>query len=158
MTVRKAGCTAAVLEALITAPQFEDRSKSPRSDAFFGRVLVVEDEAVIAFDLEETLLDSGFEVLGPVGTVEDAFALIDAERCDVAVVDLSLNGRFSTTVAEKLIVCGIPTLLVSGMERSEVPPSLRAISFLSKPFRPHELVEHCRALAALGPAAAIGSD
>ncbi|WYK05097.1 response regulator [Cereibacter sphaeroides f. sp. denitrificans] len=66
------------------------------------RVLVVEDEFLIAIDLQLMLEDVGCTVLGPVGTVDDALRILDETRPDVVSLDLNLRGESSVPVAEKL--------------------------------------------------------
>src|SRR5215212_8822543 len=72
----------------------------PRPD---GRlVLVVEDEFLIAMDLELLLRRHGWRVLGPAATVAEALRLLADERPDVALLDLNLRGELATPVAEEL--------------------------------------------------------
>lgn len=61
------------------------------------RVLVVEDEYMLADELEMELADAGAAVLGPVGAIEDAIAIIEAEaEIDGAILDANLGGEMST--------------------------------------------------------------
>ncbi|MBU2532837.1 MAG: PAS domain S-box protein, partial [Alphaproteobacteria bacterium] len=84
-----------------------------------GRILVVEDEALIATELEDILTDANFEVLGPAGSVKHALDLIDRIGCDAAVLDLNLGGNeTSEPIARRLMRDGTPFVVVSGYTRS----------------------------------------
>jgi two-component system, response regulator PdtaR len=79
-----------------------------------GRVvLVVEDEFLIAMDLELLLQRHGWRVLGPAATVDEALRLLAGERPDVALLDVNLRGGLVTPVAEELRARGVPFVLAS---------------------------------------------
>ena len=78
----------------------------------FGRsVLVVEDEALIAWDLESTLNAAGLYVLGPVASVQAALALLRTSRPDAAILDVNLQGELVTPVARELRNMNVPFVL-----------------------------------------------
>ncbi len=97
------------------------------------RVLVVEDELVIAIDLESELRDRGFDVLGPAGSVEDAMRLIDAEQPTLALLDVNLGGSDSMEIAKRLEEMAVPTIFVSGYNGAMAPESLAGQRVLGKP-------------------------
>jgi DNA-binding response OmpR family regulator len=74
------------------------------------RILVVEDEALIAFELEDAIREAGGLVAGPVATAAEALLLIDQENPTAAVLDLQLNPDTSLPVARRLAEKGIPFL------------------------------------------------
>ena len=77
-------------------------------------VLVVEDEFLIALDLEQLLRRHGWRVLGPAATVDQALRLLrDGETPDVALLDVNLGGEPVTPVAEALRARGVPFVLAS---------------------------------------------
>ena len=81
------------------------------------RILVVEDEYLIAVTLQEWLEGAGFVVVGPVASVEKAVKLIDSETdIGAAVVDVNLGGVFAYAVADKLLARKIPFIFTSGYE------------------------------------------
>ena len=84
------------------------------------RILAVEDEALIAMELEAMLEDLGHEVIGPASTVEDALALLQRAAPDAAVVDANLGGQSARPVVETLSKAGIPMVLASGYEAREL--------------------------------------
>ena len=105
------------------------------------RVLIVEDELLLAMDYEEMLLREGATVLGPVGRQSRALALLQRERPDVAILDLNLAGERSTAVAEALAAQGVPFVIVSGYGGGTLhEPALRDVPRLDKPLRAQELV------------------
>jgi two-component system, response regulator PdtaR len=86
----------------------------PRPD---GRlVLVVEDEFLIAMDLEHLLQQHGWRVLGPAATVAEALRLLQGEAPDVALLDINLRGELVTPVAEALRARGVPFVLASAYD------------------------------------------
>ena len=88
----------------------------PKEGALVGlRVLVVEDEALVALLLEDMLADLGCLVIGPAMSVDVALALLDTEPFDVALIDVSLGGHeLSLPVADALALKGIPFAFATG--------------------------------------------
>ena len=112
------------------------------------RVLIVEDELLLAMDYEEMLRREGFGVLGPVGRPARALALLSRERPDVAILDMNLAGERSTAVAAALVESGVPFVVVSGYaERTVHEPVLRGAPRLDKPVNAQELMRIVKALA-----------
>jgi len=82
-------------------------------------VLVVEDEFLIAMDLEAMLREHGWRVLGPAATVEEALRLLDGgETPDVALLDVNLRGRTVAPVAEVLRERSVPIVLASAYDQA----------------------------------------
>lgn len=105
------------------------------------RILVVEDELLIAMTIEQLLLDEGCTVLGPAPSVGAALKLIDQDPPEAALLDVNLNGHLSTPVAEELLRRGIPHLLVTGyVDLVLADPVLKRAAYLSKPFTPAGLI------------------
>jgi DNA-binding response OmpR family regulator len=78
------------------------------------RILLVEDEPIIALMLEDMLGDMGIEVVGPASTLEQALVFADDPALDAAILDVNLNGQQSHPVAERLKARGIPFLFATG--------------------------------------------
>jgi two-component SAPR family response regulator len=105
------------------------------------RILIVEDELLVAMDYEEMLRREGCTVLGPVGRQSTALDLLKRERPDAAILDLNLAGERSTAVAEALEALQVPFVVVSGYgERTLQEAVLRRAPRLDKPMRPQELI------------------
>jgi DNA-binding response OmpR family regulator len=106
------------------------------------RVLVVEDEWLIADMLEEALRESGFEVAGPAPTVKRALELLAEGALDAAVLDVSLNREPSFPVAEALAERGVPFVFMTGYAEADLPVEFRSRPILHKPFAPEALTSH----------------
>ncbi len=118
------------------------------------RILVVEDEALIALEIEEALVEHGFAVLGPVSTIAQAMAAAGAELHG-AVLDLNLAGELTYPVADALARRGIPFIFVTGYRADTIDRAYAHVATLEKPIDANQL----RALLVAGtlPAAA-GAD
>ena len=82
-------------------------------------MLIVEDEYLIAMDLQLMLEAAGWDVLGPVPTVRGALSLLDDELPSVALLDVSLGNEPVTAVAEALKARGVPFAVASAYESPE---------------------------------------
>lgn len=85
----------------------------PPSHLMGRSVLLVEDEMMIAWDIEQTLTHAGMRVLGPASSVSRAMRLIEAERPDAAILDLNLRGELVTPVAKRLRELEVPFVLAT---------------------------------------------
>jgi DNA-binding NtrC family response regulator len=104
------------------------------------RVLIVEDECVIAMELECTLKDCGAQVVGPCMTVESALARIEQSRdFDAAVLDIDLRGQYAGPVADKLVRIGIPFVVTSGHEPQRYAVKFKDVPWLEKPVPPSQI-------------------
>ncbi len=109
------------------------------------RILVVEDEILIALFISEVLETAGFEVVGPLPTVSKALAqLAIPDCCDAAVLDASLRNESAVAVAKALVALGIPFVVATGYNQSQLPPELAAVPILAKPVNTEELIAYLR--------------
>lgn len=100
------------------------------------RVLVVEDEFLIALDIEDALAELGCEVAGPVASVTDALDLLEQAGCDLAVLDVRLGDGSTAPVAQILRRRGIPFVVLTGYDRSQIDePLLREAPLIGKPLQ-----------------------
>ena len=104
------------------------------------RVLVVEDDAFIAMDLELALMSSGYDVAGPAKSVADGLAVLASETVDGALVDLNLGEERSDALADRLASDCIPFLFLTGYSSEALPPAHRDRPIHSKPFKEKELL------------------
>lgn len=112
-----------------------------------GKILVVEDEALIAMELGERLTDLGYEVLGPAMTLEEAEKLVAATRPDAALLDANLNGKSSIELGAKLVGQGVPVAFCTGYDRiKNLPPALAKAPLLTKPISEDALVAALKAM------------
>jgi CheY-like chemotaxis protein len=118
------------------------------------RILVVEDEAIVAMLFEDGLLDAGAKVLGPVASVGEALQLIERAASDgglsAAVLDLNLNGEAVAPVADRLVALGVPFLFATGYMEGCDTGGHSAAPILHKPFDPTMLITAVEALASAG--------
>ena len=122
------------------------------SDSLAGvRVLVVEDELLVAMLIEETLVDHGCKVIGPFNTLGTALSAARDAQADVALLDVNLRGERVYPVAELLEGRRIPFLLLSGYGNEAVPAEHPLWVSCSKPFLPTELLRAMSALLARKP-------
>ena len=103
------------------------------------RVLVVEDDMLIALDIEGTLQDLGCVVVGPVGKLDAAMQMANDEVLDAAILDVNIRGGHIYPVAERLSARGIPFALASGYGDWALPQAFRNQPRLTKPFTAQEL-------------------
>jgi len=116
-------------------------------------VLVVEDDLLLAMDIEETLGGMGAVVVGVCHTLDEAMARADADNFAVAVLDFSLGSDSVTPLARRLARRNVPFILHTGMSRSE--PSLmewRDALILEKPASPTTLVAAIKTVLGREPA------
>ncbi|HUZ30507.1 MAG TPA: response regulator [Xanthobacteraceae bacterium] len=96
-------------------------------------MLLVEDEALVAMMIQESLTEFGFHVIGPVCTVSEAEAVARDDRPDVAVLDINLGDGMIYSVAEILAVRGVPFVFVTGYDAESVDSRFSEIPILQKP-------------------------
>jgi CheY-like chemotaxis protein len=120
----------------------------PAGEGLGGRrVLVVEDEMLVAMEFEGLLQRQGCAVVGPASTVDRALALLDHDQQDAALLDVNLNGEPATAVAVALKTRGVPFALVTGYgEAQSSEPELQGAPRVDKPVDHYALM---RALAQL---------
>lgn len=122
-----------------------------------SRVLVVEDEWIIENGMADALRGAGFEVLGPVGTVADALALIGvaagAGGIGAAVLDVNLRGEPVAPVADALTALRVPFLYVTGYQQGQDAGVHDGAPWLVKPVPTRSLVEVLRTMRAVDPIA-----
>jgi PAS domain S-box-containing protein len=97
------------------------------------RVLLVEDEALVAMMIQDTLAEFGFQVIGPLSTASEALAAARESHFDAAVLDINLGDGLVYTVAEILSVRGVPFVFVTGYDVDSVDPRFSDIPILQKP-------------------------
>jgi CheY-like chemotaxis protein len=118
-----------------------------RTKRQISRVLVVEDEALIAFDTEHYLTDSGFVIVATVDRVADAVALIEsAEVVDLVLADISLADGTGLDVARVAHAREVPVLFVTG--NCPVEAQGVASGCLAKPYAQRDLLDAILAIDA----------
>ena len=107
-------------------------------------ILVVEDEFLVALQIEAILTRAGRRVIGSAGTLSSAASLARKSACDAALLDVNLRGEQVDEVAAILFARGVP---VSGYGRGNLPAAFRqSVELIAKPFSDRALVEAVRNL------------
>jgi DNA-binding response OmpR family regulator len=114
------------------------------------RVLIVEDEPLIAASIEWELRDAGYDVIGPAANTVHAAALARAERPDLALVDINLTGRGDgIALARALRRQGIVAIFVSGQVQEARENRDTALGLVAKPFQVEQMPAVVRAAATI---------
>lgn len=104
-----------------------------------SRVLVVEDENLIAMLLEDMLAELEYSIVGPVAVLREALEMARREAIDAAILDVNLNGEQTYPIAEVLAARDIPFVFSTGYGRESLPEQYQNRPILKKPFRQHDL-------------------
>ena len=97
------------------------------------RLLVLDDEALIAWGIATEMEFLGWDIVDVVGTADGALSLIDAGTVEAGLLDFNLRGETSEAVARQMIALGLPFLFISGAIPESFPSFGRPIEVLTKP-------------------------
>ena len=114
------------------------------------RILLVEDEMIVAWALEDMLVTLGCTVVGPAARIPQALTMVEAGAIDAAVLDVNLNGQLSYPVADALAAHGVPFIFSTGYNSENLELDYRAFPRLQKPFDCGKLGETLSELLAIG--------
>lgn len=103
------------------------------------RVLIVEDEAIIAMTAEDMIQDLGCIIAGIASSVAEALAQAEAGGFDVAMLDINLRGETSIPVAELLAARGTPFIFTTGYGSTGPAASFIGVPIVSKPYRTDQI-------------------
>jgi CheY-like chemotaxis protein len=109
-------------------------SAKPTETAPVLRILVVEDEGMVAMLIEDMLIELGHEVGAIASRLDEAVRLAKADTFDFAIIDVNLDGRPSYAVAETLEVRRIPFAFATGYDAQGIDARFAAVPRLAKPF------------------------
>lgn len=104
--------------------------------ALLRSILVMEDEPLLAMDIEMTLRAAGYRVVGPAKANAEALSLIETDNPDLAILDLNLGVEMAFPVFDYLERAGKPFIILTGHSQMVVPAQYRDRPFLQKP---HEI-------------------
>ena len=111
------------------------------------RVLIVEDQYLVAEEMRRAVIKLGGQVLGPVRAGDDALRIAAADRPDLALLDINLDGVMVYPMARELRRMKVPLIFTTGYDRSAVDAEFRDAPHLDKPVTPWSLaaaVSHAR--------------
>jgi signal transduction histidine kinase/CheY-like chemotaxis protein len=126
-------------ELITAATQQEAAPAEPASQLAGLRLLVIEDESLIALDLVDRLETAGADVAPPVSAEKQAIKAIEDGDFDCALLDANLHGRPVDEIAAALTRCKIPFVFITGYGRTGLPASFQQAPVLSKPVNDEQL-------------------
>jgi two-component SAPR family response regulator len=103
------------------------------------RVLIVEDENLVALLLEDMLADLGHTVIGPVARVKKALDMIQSEEIDIAILDVNINGENTYSIADVLAARDVPFFFSTGYDKMSLHERHQDRPTLQKPFQQQDL-------------------
>jgi DNA-binding response OmpR family regulator len=106
-----------------------------------ARILIIEDDPTMAHDIQDLLVEAGFEIAGLAGKLEKALALIESVACDAAIVDVNLAGVSASPAASALAARGLPFIVLSGYSPEQQRGVFPGALWLKKPCRPVQLIQ-----------------
>lgn len=111
------------------------------------RVLVVEDELLIALHLKDILTEIGFDA-ELADNLKDGVQFAQSETFDAALLDINLEGKPSFEIADVLLARGVPMVFITGYRAGGLNSKYQHIQIVEKPFDPETLAEQVRSLTA----------
>ena len=109
------------------------------------RVLVIEDESMVAMLIQDMLAEIRCEVIGVASRFNDAVEKAKSLAFDIAILDVNLNGRHTLAIADSLAERGVAFVVATGYGATSLPESLQKAPILQKPFRQRDLERVLRA-------------
>ena len=119
--------------------------ETPTNDLAGRRVLLVEDESLIAMLLEDILSDIGCEVAGLASRLQVAMEMANSLDFDIAILDVNLHGQRTIPIAQALIDRRKPFVFATGYGATSLPAQMEGVPILHKPFQQHDLEQALRA-------------
>jgi len=104
-----------------------------------NKIMVVEDEALVAMALRESLGDLGFSVVGPFSRISEAMIALRNNHIDAAVLDVNLGGELIYPLADVLTADHVPFVFITGYGADEIERRYASIPILQKPIEPDAL-------------------
>jgi CheY-like chemotaxis protein len=111
------------------------------------RILVVEDEFLLAAHIESVLEEEGVEVIGPVGSLGEAVKLASDVDLDAALLDVNIDGGRVDDVADILARRRIPFMFITAYGRDHLPKNFADATLVAKPFDDRHLLQQVRRIA-----------
>ena len=98
------------------------------------RILIVEDDWMIAMDMSDMVEELGGAVVGPAGELARGLALAESEELAGAILDVNLNGETTFALADKLLTNNVPVIFATGYDATMLPGRFADVYRLPKPF------------------------
>jgi DNA-binding response OmpR family regulator len=113
-----------------------------------AHILIVEDEPMIAANLQSVLEESGYVVSGFARKLEMALKCIEADDLDAAILDANLGGVSASPAASALAARRLPFIVLSGYSREQLQGDFSGGLFIQKPYRTEQLIDGMRRVLA----------
>ena len=104
------------------------------------RVLIVEDESLLAMMVEDVLTDAGWTIAASVASIPEALDAVQRGGFDVALLDVNLAGQEVFPVADAVLARGVPLVFATGYGSNGIREDLRHLPVIAKPFSPGQLL------------------
>lgn len=98
------------------------------------RILIVEDNYIMALDLSQMVEDLGGAVVGPIGRLVEGLELAQADGLTAAILDVNLDGENTYALADELLAAHIPVIFATGYDPKMLPERFAQLPRISKPF------------------------
>jgi DNA-binding response OmpR family regulator len=105
------------------------------------RLLIVEDEALVAMMIQDVVCDAGAEVVGPAANIDMAMSALRDQSVDGAILDVNLSGERIDPVADFLRAHKIPFLFLTGYGKSGIGERFPSAAVVTKPFNDADLLK-----------------
>jgi CheY-like chemotaxis protein len=128
---------------------------TPTRTTVAQRMLIAEDEALVAIMMEDIVAELGWSVIGPFAKAADALAAAEAEDIDAAILDINLGGESVYPVADALMRRGVPFVFTTGYGAESIDRRFATAPILHKPIDRKMLEE---VFSAAGHLSAVISD
>jgi len=99
-----------------------------------SRILVVEDQAAISMLVEDLLVDSGYDVVGPASSMEQAMDITRSSAIDGAVLDIQIGDTPVYPLADLLHSIGVPFIFSTGYQGTTIPERFKGVPVVEKPY------------------------
>ncbi|MDX3911070.1 MAG: response regulator [Sphingobium sp.] len=106
----------------------------------------MEDEYLLANDLQSALEAAGYRVVGPFGRLSDQLDEAVAGRPDAAILDINLQGEMAYTVIEKLQALSVPVIVTTGYGRAKLAEHLASCRMIDKPYNISQIKNELKAI------------
>jgi CheY-like chemotaxis protein len=119
-----------------------------------ARILIAEDEFLVAVLLEQDVTEAGYRVIGPFTRFPEALDAVRRGGFDLALLDINMNGQMAYPLADELLTRGVPFIFLSGYGAQDLPERFRDCPRISKPYDASTLLREIARLIAPGGGAA----
>jgi two-component system, response regulator PdtaR len=113
-----------------------------------ARILIAEDEFLVAILLEQDVTEAGYRVVGPFTRFPEALDAVRRGGFDLALLDINMNGQMAYPLADELLTRGVPFIFLSGYGAQDLPERFRGCSRIAKPYDASTLLREVARLAA----------